>query len=76
MERKLKLRLPSIEHQVNGFAEHTAGSFLFEFVGSGSDYLSAWLGRQLMTGQTGKPALECSTEDWLHSTFLCAVRRR
>ena len=70
MERKLKLRLPSIEHQVNGFAEHTAGSFLFEFVGSGSDYLSAWLGRQLMTGQTGKPALECSTEDWLHSTFF------
>ena len=72
MEQSLEQQLPFIEQQVNDFADEAASSFLFEFVGSGTGYPAAWLGRQLMSGQTGKAVLECSTEDWLHSTFfLC-----
>lgn len=70
MELTLEQQLSSIEEQVNCFSEQVAFAPLFEFVGSGTGYPIAWLGRQLMVGQTGKPAIECSTEDWLHSTFF------
>lgn len=61
------------DEMINRVMEFTAlvkDAAAYEFVGSGSGYASAWLGRQETVGQAGKLAIETSAEDWLHSTFL------
>lgn len=70
MAEELGRFLPGIEKQVRQFSEITVSCKAHEFVGSGMEYASAWLGRQQIIGQSGKCGIECSLEDWLHSDFF------
>lgn len=69
----LQQALPQVEKQMEGFVRqvHRTAS-VYEWVGSGSGFVSAWLGRQELVGQAGLFGVECSAEDWLHSTFFAA----
>lgn len=67
---RLTDRMEQIEAQTDRFACETAGSKAHEFVGSGIEYTSAWLGKQQIIGQSGKCGVDCSLEDWLHSDFF------
>ena len=68
---ELQKTLPEIEHQVSDFARKVyQTASVYELVGSGTGFISAWLGRQELVGQAGVFGVECSAEDWLHSTFF------
>lgn len=70
---ELQKTLPEIEHQVGDFARKVyQTASVYELVGSGTGFTSAWLGRQELVGQAGVFGVECSAEDWLHSTFFAA----
>ena len=70
LARDLEMKLPEIDEAISEFAVKVQDAKTYEFVGSGTEYAAAWIGRQQMAGQTGKMGLDCSTEDWLHSTFF------
>lgn len=70
MAEELGQCLPEIERQAQRFSDKTVLCKAHEFVGSGMEYASAWLGRQQIIGQSGKCGMECSLEDWLHSNFF------
>lgn len=70
LAEELNGSLDKIERQMIAFSEKTVSCKAYEFVGSGMEYASAWLGRQQMIGQAGVCGIECSLEDWLHSDFF------
>ena len=51
---ELQKTLPEIEHQVSDFARKVyQTASVYELVGSGTGFTSAWLGRQELVGQAG-----------------------
>lgn len=62
----LRSLLPKMDQECLQVAAKWKGCPAFDFIGSGSDYGTAWYGHAKVFEATGKFAMCANSEDWLH----------
>lgn len=58
--------LPQLDEQILNLTKQCANKTLFDFVGSGGNYGSAWFSHAKILEATGDYAIHTDTEAWLH----------
>jgi glucosamine--fructose-6-phosphate aminotransferase (isomerizing) len=66
----LKELLPKIDEICEKTAEEWKNFPGYDFVGSGFDYATAWLGQAKILEATGKLAMHINSEEWFHLNFF------
>lgn len=71
----LRALLPEMEDACAEVAEVWKEFPCYDFVGSGFDYATAWLGQAKILEATGKFAMHINTEEWFHLNFFARNAR-
>lgn len=68
--KELARLLPDMTKQVYQIAEQWKDMEAYDFIGTGFDYATAWLGKAKIYEALGKYAMDNNSEEWLHMNFF------